>query len=331
MEELIKTSEILPPGGKKLLTDTTLGSSGGKYQLLSIDDRLEHLGPSKHVYLQRKGKVLANVTFCQRKRNQYVRFFAFDKKFQSSGLKRNMKESWLKKALKGYFDQEIKEGTNEFYAYIDPNNERSLWMSEVFNFKKVGTIVTQTFSRLKPKSSSRVKLTHFDKISDFVKQHFETYPYFYEQGLNHGEWKIIYDEDGITPLVVCRFEKAAWKIERLPGSWGGLSVKALPYIPVINKILHPDPYAFVVADNVICKPGYEHLVSEIFENELFVQKRHVLHWWVDQKEPLLFQVEKLIKWGPLFKLMGAPKVSLVSQGKIETDTQPSYVVGTDFC
>lgn len=83
----------------------------------------------------------------------------------------------LQKRIAAFFEAILQEETNLLYAYIDPRNERSLWMSEQFGFKQMANIATQTFSRIRPRmqpevhqvaTNSNLKQLHQQIFSDYA-------------------------------------------------------------------------------------------------------------------------------------------------------------------
>ena len=95
------TEEILD-----LLKETTLGTNGAIYRHLDTSTRVKEIDAPLFLTLERNGKVLGNVTFCQRGEHWYIRYFAF-RTFLQSGKKSKLNEngnSLLKKELNAFFD-----------------------------------------------------------------------------------------------------------------------------------------------------------------------------------------------------------------------------------
>ncbi|MBU2018948.1 MAG: GNAT family N-acetyltransferase, partial [Bacteroidetes bacterium] len=175
-----------------LLNETILGSNGAKYRHCETNRHIQTIDEPLYLTLQRHQRVLANVTFCRRNNDWYVRYFAFHASSQSSSPK-PQKKGVLRLALKEYFELKLQDNScRRFYAYIDPSNTKSKQMAESFGFEKKGEITTQTFSRVFPKNSPRLSKEPYSlEIQQLVFQHFGKLNYFFEAQLNHGKFYVI--------------------------------------------------------------------------------------------------------------------------------------------
>src|SRR5690554_4426148 len=121
-----------------LLKSVTLGSNGARYQHQRLEQRIQQVYKPLFLNLERNEKVLGNITFCRRPINWYVRYFAFDLGMQANSQQPRSKasNSGLKKRIGEFFHHAFEleqDRPSTFYAYIDPRNERSLWMSQNFD------------------------------------------------------------------------------------------------------------------------------------------------------------------------------------------------------
>ena len=325
-------------GVRILLGETTLGSNGAKYQLLDTKDKIDDLDHPLFLTLQRAEKVLGNVTFCRRNGHWYIRYFAFQKQLQSNGKgKSKNKNSRLKNELKSFFDDALKNGfemdkVHSFYAYIEPNNVKSLWMTEYFGFKKIGKKVSQTFSRYSPKKKLNLKYSSdWDLVPDSIKDNFRRMNYFYEDVFFQGEFTYALDEKGEF-IAFCKTSCANWRIEKLPGKMGGVLVKIIPFIPFLNRLIKPKKHTFIVPEAVWIKENDSNLLSSFFESILAEKKLHLLIWWVDVKDVLFQQSAKKVNWGLVHKISGNSPVLVVAKSldfSFLEESQPIYSAGMD--
>ena len=128
------------------MNSVTLGSNGARYRHKGIEKRINKLYNPLYLNLTLRGKLTANVTFCRRGEDWYVRYFAFDQLFQSAAKKKQKSKgkSKLNQQLNNFFQNAL-DSENEpncFYAYIDPKNDRSLWMSETFGYQTTAKIAS---------------------------------------------------------------------------------------------------------------------------------------------------------------------------------------------
>lgn len=325
----------------ELLESTTLGTNGAHYKHLDTPFRIKEIDSPLFLSLERKNKVLGNVTFCKRKSNWYVRYFAFASLFQSSGTKKSKggRSSGLKRELNAFFE-ELLQGSSEFgivdsfYAYIDPNNEKSLWLSENLGFNTIGKICTQTYSRINPEFQKRcVKSNDWEELKNIFQSSFENHQFFFTAQLQKGPFYSIRNKDGEI-LACTKITTANWEIKRLPGKLGGLLIKVIPIIPFVNKLIHPKKHSFIVPEAVYVKNNDPKIFDELFQGILQNEKKTLIIWWVDPEESLYKCIKTKTKWGILNRIVGVNDVNVVlktnsNRFKEEKTNHPFYVSGID--
>jgi hypothetical protein len=290
---------------KQLLQKTTLGTNGAKYVHLNTSEIIEDLDNPLFFQLERNDKVIGNITFCQRGNFWYIRYFAFDQIFQSSKSKNKTKNSSLKNQIKAVFDQP----QINFYAYIDPKNERSKMMSNQFGFEKIGSLTTLTFSRIKPKlSNNLIEISDKNEINQ-LHSTFKDEQFYSEQEIKRAKTYALVNENS-NIIASARVQKAHWEIKRLPGKMGSLLVKIIPFIPVLNQFLKPKNHQFLVVDCVSAQD--EKSLNSLFESILAVEKHKLIFWWIDEKNDLL-RFKNKVKWGIFSRFIGNPKVDVVAK------------------
>ncbi|PWH85257.1 hypothetical protein [Brumimicrobium oceani] len=323
----------------ELLKSVTLGSNGARYQHQRLEQRIKQVYRPLFLNLERNDKVLGNITFCRRPKNWYVRYFAFDLGMQAASKQPRSKatNSGLKKRIGGFFDDAF-EGKEEspdlFYAYIDPRNERSLWMSQNFEFYTAAKIATQSFSRVKPKEKKEVEAT---KVNDFIREKVEeSYGnrplYFTKHTFNEDPFYTLTINGKIVAFA--KTHSAEWKITRLPGKNGGLMRNIIPFVPGLRKVIRPNSHVFTVVDSIWSQESKAEHLEMLFEGILFHEKTNTIIWWADKKEPIYSRIKDKVNWGLLNKVNGVQEVDLVirtpkGEQKIDYDV-PTYVTGFDF-
>lgn len=332
------TSETL-----KLLESVTLGSNGARYKHLDTRERISQLYKPLFLNLERNSKTLANITLCRREVGWYLRYFAFETSFQTTKTNAKPKKGGvLKKQLNSFFEQvlnsEDEHTTDLLYAYIDPNNRRSLLMSENFGFTNKAKIATQTFSRVRPRKQPYISVIPTDKLAVVYERVAKAYGndqmYFTEHTFNEAPFYGYYDSKG-TLIAFVKVYKANWKIERLPGKRGSLLTNIIPFIPRIRKVINPKSHVFSVIEAVWVSEGCNQpeVMEELFEGVLFNEQTNSLIWWVDIKQPIYKSLSKSVNWGLLHKLNGVSMVDLVvraKKGSNKLNDTPFYVTAFDF-
>jgi hypothetical protein len=319
-----------------LLELVTLGTNGAQYRHLDTAERIKEADNPLFLSMERNNNVISNVTFCRRANHWYVRYFAFSLKFQSTGVKKSKGTSLLKKELGDYFQSSL-DGENErgnvdsFYAYIDPKNEKSLWMSQTFGFETVGEIATQTFSRVNPEASLRVhKSEDWSEVKELVESRFKNYHYFFSEQTSKPPFYLIKDENGEI-IAFAKGSISTWEIKRLPGKAGGLLTKIIPFIPGFNRLIRPKRNVCVVPEAVIVKDNNPELLAELFQGILKLENKNLILWWTDVNDNLYSKVKDEVKWGLLHKVIGVSKANIVQRSNTKsTSKQPFYTSGFDF-
>jgi hypothetical protein len=320
-----KVSEKISPNIFTLLKSTTLGTNGAMYVHQNTEEIIDDLDQALFFYLERNENVIGNVTFCRREQFWYIRYFAFDKIFQSKKSKVKAKNSILKSQLSDVFNQ---EGIN-FYAYIEPNNLRSKFMAENFAFEKIGALKTLTFSRLNPKlSKNLIEISDIDTIFTLNSQ-FKNQLFY--NGFCPKRTKVYGLKDENNQIIAsARVQKAHWEIKRLPGKFGGILLKLIPFVPILNRFLKPKNHHFLVLDAV--NVSNEKDLSLLFESILAKEKYTLIFLWIDEKDELL-KLQKKVNWGLFSYFIGNPKVDVVAKINNESTmdfTKTFYVSGIDL-
>ena len=329
------------PALLELLTKTTLGTNGARYRHLDTEQRICEAEDPLFLSVEKDGKVQGNVTFCRRKAHWYVRYFAFSGQKQASknGQHADRARSRLKQEI-AHFYQEVFDGNygeapETLYAYIDPKNERSKWMAEQFGFRTEAQLVTQTFSRVKPKAQPSVrKLTDTELIATKLQQVQKCHAYFVPEHCQNPVYYGMFN-DANELIAFAKITQANWVIERLPGTLGGLLTKIVPFIPGLRKIIQPKNHRFVVPESVCVQNNDPVLLSRFFEGILEQENQHVLLWWIDRRESLWREAKYCVNWGLLHKLTSQTPVDVVVLRKNwlqldELNSKPIFVAGWDM-
>ena len=326
-------TDVITPELVQLLEQTTLGTNGAMYRHLDVPERIYQTDAPLSFSLRRNEQLLANITFCKRDFGLYLRYFAFDKRFQSAGKARQtMHKSALKQEIEGVFQRVSAEHPGNLdmcYAYIDARNARSKWMSEQFGFQTKAKLATQSFSRRYPKKSSRIsKEVLTDEHSSLIKSKYEGHTAFFDHYLKLGEMHCLRSSDG-NLLALAKFTNVTWEISRLPGKMGGILVKALPYIPILRKMIQVKKHQFLVPEALCVADNDPKLLTEFLAGVLHMEQRHTMLWWMDERDELYVQVKEQVKWGILHQILGVSPVDVVIRGDFEPK-KPMYIAAFDM-
>jgi hypothetical protein len=324
------TEEII-----SLLEQTTLGTNGARYRHLDTRNRILEADNPLFLSIERNNKILGNVTFCRRGKTWYIRYFAFQQMLQSSNRPKETQKSnsHLKQQLRFFFDEQFQSEVETMYAYIDPKNDRSKWMSQNFGFHKISTLATQSFSRIYPKKSARLEKTEdWNEVKSKVIENYGKHCHFFTTHASKPPFYVLKGENG--QIMACaRVTKVHWEIVRLPGKFGSLLTKAIPFIPFLNRLINPKNHTFLVPEIVCVNQDNPELLDELFSAILFQEKLNLMLWWMDATDPLYISVKNKVQWGLLHTIIGVAPVDVVERkrsGISEKTQSPIFVTAFDM-
>lgn len=324
-----------------LLTQTTLGTNGARYAHLDTRTRILEADNPLFLSVERDGKVQGNVTFCRRGKQWYVRYFAFSGQKQASKTTKHAERgnSLLKQEIARFYDDVFDGNYGDapecFYAYIDPKNERSKWMSEQFGFHTEAHLATQTYSRVRPRKQANLRIVTDEATIHSILDKIALSHAYYTP--THAERPIFYGLYSANDelLAFTKITRANWIIERLPGVIGGLLTKLIPYIPRVRKLIKPKHHHFLVPESVWVKDNNPVFFNQLFEGILAEEKSNSLFWWVDRREALWRDIKGDVYWGLLHLLTVQTNVDVVVLRKNslkwdELKSKPVFVAGWDM-
>lgn len=326
-------TDVITPELVELLEQTTLGTNGAMYRHLDVPERIYQTDAPLSFSLRRNEHLLANITFCKRSFGLYLRYFAFDKRFQSSGKARQtMHKSPLKQEIEGVFQRVSSEHPGTFnmcYAYIDARNERSKWMSEQFGFQTKAKLVTQTFSRIYPTKLEglSVESIHEEHLN-WIRSKYQNHTAYFEEYIKEGSIHCWRNPAG-TLLALGKFTNVAWEISRLPGKWGGIFVKTLPYLPILRKLVNVNNHQFLVPEAVCLANESPEVLEAFLAGVLKLENRQMMLWWMDECDPLYAKMKHSMNWGLMHRILGVSPVDVVVRGAFEPK-EPMYIAAFDM-
>lgn len=313
-----------------LLEQTTIGTNGAKYKHLHTSKKINQLHKPHYFTIRRNNKAQANITICERPmwvkskqiESYYIRYFSFNKIFQSSGQKtRSQKNSIFQTYLNALLSSHdlnvnsISEKPSMFWAFIDPENNRSWQMAERFRFENIGLFSTVGFSRFFPKKNINVRaIKESEKESVWSKT-----KHFYQNHSNlsnvqlfkNNDYYIIEHNNEIVAGV--QSFDIHWKIEAMPGFKGKLAVNLLPYIPFLNKIINPKNFKFLAIEGLFWLPEHFDKIEVLLESVLAIKKRNTLLFWVDNKDKKLFKIKNRLNLGLIQKLKSDNSIEILAK------------------
>jgi hypothetical protein len=202
-------------------------------------------------------------------------------------------------------------------------------MSETFGFQTKAKLATQSFSRIWPKTNASLKEEAMNAdLVEAIQKKYSHYAAYFAHFFEKGSVYTLFDANG-TRLAFAQFHKVRWEIQRLPGKFGGLSVKLLPFLPFLNKLIQPKEHTFMVP-NIVCNPSRNIKdVERLFEAVLAKENLHSMLWWNDTRDLLYREAAQKFSWGLLHQIIGVAEVDVVVRGDFEPK-DPFFIAAFDM-
>jgi hypothetical protein len=329
----LEDSEVLSESLISFLEKTELGTNGARYAHLDVRERIKKLDFPQSFTLKRNEIIVANVTFCMRDFSMYVRYFAFNAIYQSTSntkRKRSSKSIFEIKILE-LFQKLERQRNLPFYAYIEADNSRSMLMSKRFGFKPYTHIISRSFSRLAPKLNKNVSFSsNWSEISDHVRKQYHQYDSYFEAPVSQPPFVVLRDDEGAI-LAYARFTKVAWRIHRLPGILGGVLVKIVPYIPLLNRLIKPKKHLFLTPD-IVSGISNAAQLQELFSGALALYHVKSMIWFIDPNDSVYKSVKQGFSWGVLDRIIGIKKINIMQRNAVRpySEKHPFFVSAFDL-
>lgn len=322
-----------------LLESVTLGTNGARYKHLDTRERIAESDNPLFLTMERNERVLGNITFLRRGDFWYIRYFAFDEIIQSGGKMKARGEGLLKKNIEQFFQNALEGGdeseVESFYAYIDPANSKSLWMSENFGFHPVARVATQTFSRIKPKKMLSIEqIRDWSEVQEIIENQYSAYRFYSSVQTAKPPFWVARDEDGKI-IALAKTAIANWQIVRLPGKFGAVTTQLVPFIPGLRRIIRPKKHRFVVPEAVFIRNNDPELFASFMESILANEQLNLVLWWVDESDFLYQRICNKVDWGILHRIVGINVANVMVRNKLgsdvsESNNMPVFTSGFDF-
>ncbi len=354
LSSIFKHDSVHNPSILSLLENTTIGTNGAKYRHLHTAQKINALHSPHYFTIYRHEKAIANITICERPilfgdgylvETFYIRYFAFDTNFQTKKQIKNRNKSTI---FQTYISNLLttsnldiespKYDPKIYWAIVDPENNRSLQMSEKYDFECITHIKTTAFSRFTLRQKKNVSLAkkkdHHD-IFNMIRHFYTGYNGLTDIHLfNNNDYFVLKENDEIVAGI--KASKVEWRIERLPGIMGQFLARILPYTPFLRRIINPNKYQFLATEGLFWKEGYAHQILPLLEGVLFEQGCHSMLLWTDVKNEKVNRLLSSINLGLLQKIKADNEVNLMAKFNNVSDKtketfkkRPHYILGFD--
>ena len=330
------TVEVETTPGEELLTHlygTILGQPGGfRYQHTNLSDRLNAPGENYFMYLRKGGKMMGSVGFCGKPAETegtaydswLIRYFSIKAPLRTDPKKRKEKED-LKDETKrstviGRFIQPVAANPSQLrggadkgvepaiiYGIIEQKNLRSMNFSAQMGLETVGTMVSFSFSRMRPRRSDRVvQLAGHEQGSmlALLQDFYREYNLFFHEPLFRDNGYYVIKDSGRV-VAGLQVYPVTWRIVDFGSGMANRVVSILTKIPWIGRRFSKDELKLLAFDGIYCEKGFESALYELMEGVLERTRTYVAMLMMDRESDLYRIYNHHQKFGVLHKIMGS--------------------------
>lgn len=299
-----------------MLEDTIWGSRATRYRIIGVADKLARLRHPRYFVLSENGRELC----------VYVLDFSQKKLVgQACGAWHFVMVSTVpdrqNEGLAGLLIEHVRDycvatvGHPGFgFAYVEASTVFSLKLSEQIGYAVDAEIPLTLFSRLFPRKDAAVSRLQPEDTGFVLAQLEELYQDHelsdFADALRADEYLVWRDEKGIS--AGAQAEVLHWSVQSLPGAMGAFLLKALPYLPGLNRILDLRDLRIVRFGNILMPEGSEARLFKLLETALALCDAKVGLIMLDSRSPIL---QRFRDQGQLGLLSGA----LTGSAKLHID------------
>ncbi len=323
-----------------LLWGVEWGTNGPIYQKVYNAEKDINIRKPHFLLLKNENELIGMCTVSERPmmfkgetvNSYYLQHFSVKKEYQG-----NKYSQLLIDVTKEYFELNSDKPAVG-YAYIEGSNIRSQKAAKFIGYDKVRNFKTILFSRIFPKKASnfrRFKENEKSIILEKLTQFYKNHSFVHFTNTFHHDGYFVLEENGVIVAGVQAYP-VEWKILRMPGISGVLIMNLVPKIPLINRLFTPKSHRFLVFDAFFYPKGKPELLNDLLESALVEYKRYSGLLWLEEKDEIFKDLEKVNQWGILDKVEGRFPVSTIakfhglSTEKVEEYKDlPMYIAGFD--
>jgi hypothetical protein len=347
----------------ELLKKTVLGSEGGmRYIMQNTEERVKSYGDSlSFMALYRKNSLTGVIGLCRRTTQNcgtpgdstYLRYLAVHSAFQREKAPAYPRErvlqgeeSFKQKALSLISDPRYLTGEQHetppphvMYAYVESSNERSRNLINQSGYEYIRSFLTVAFSRFNPQRNASVtKLAPEEEpaMAQLLREYYSDYCFYTDEFTFVGHRYYVLRRDGEIVAGVSAIP-ARYNVVNMPGLWGWVMMKVLPFFPYYRRLFRPGEFRYLVLNGIYCRKGSEHFLPGLFEAVCAEEGYHTALTWLDDHSELYEKLRTNRKMGALNRMLNAkpglvyasfPGLTTEETGKFYDS--PAYISGFDF-
>ncbi|MBA4323368.1 MAG: hypothetical protein C0408_11185, partial [Odoribacter sp.] len=236
--------------------------------------------------------------------------------------------------------QGVKEGDKHImYAFLESMNERSKNLVTQAGYEYVRSFLTVAFSRFSPEKDIRVsKLKEEEKpgIKELLSDYYLKHSLFTTEYSFYGD-KYYVLKEGEEIVAGVSAIPGVHKIYDIPGIWGWVIMKILPWVPYYRRLFYPGEFRYLVFDAIYCKDGHEKNLGTLFESVCAAEGYYTGLTWLDDRSLLFDKIRTDVNMGALNRMLNAkPGLVYIRFINFEESEKecfyeaPAYISGFDF-
>jgi len=225
------------------------------------------------------------------------------------------------------------------YAYVESRNERSKNLINQAGYEYIRSFLTVAFSRFNPKASPSVKRLSPEEepaMAALLADQYRNYAFYYDDYSFYDHRYYVMRKNGEIVAGVGALP-ALYRIVNIPGVWGWVMMKILPYAPYFRRLFRPDEFRYIVLNAIYCRKGSEDLLPDLFEAVCAGEGYHTALTWLDDHSEMFESLRTNRRMGALNRMLNAkPGLIYASfSGLSEKEKEkfyecPAYISGFDF-
>ncbi|MBK9570833.1 MAG: GNAT family N-acetyltransferase [Chitinophagaceae bacterium] len=332
----------IPVEAIEFLDSIAWGAEGAVYEHKNTPEHFKHITNPYLVSITEEEKMLGTAVFCNPQvtvagkpfNYYYTRYFASSPDIRGRGVIKKLAIQVMSSIREGESLKTI------FVGFVERGNKSSYKVSESAGYRTIGTIKTVGFSRFFPKKSSHIRRvateTERQEVLALLKHQYREHALVqFDYLFMHDNYYVIREHNEI--VAGCQFHKAHWVVNKMPGVMGKMILKAVPKIPLLNKLFNPKKFEFLAFEGLYFKPGKEDRLQELFEGLLAQEKLKSALFWMAEKCPSYKALMNYGRFGLINQFVKDSDVYIMASYQnmtveeiYETENSPLYASGFDY-
>ncbi|MBM3419536.1 MAG: hypothetical protein FJY11_00200 [Bacteroidetes bacterium] len=361
----VKTSGRAGDDITRLLSSAVMGGEGGmQYTIRDIPAILKGYGNRmRFISLWRNLSLAGVIGACARECRltgtavpaTFLRFLSFRQLYQTENPRRKGRqkarqgsegESFRQQALNMFskphmlgFEGVEKSDRHLLYAFVEARNERTKNIIQEAGYEYIRSFLTVAFSRFRPVASGSVSPATTDDrpvIRKLVRDFYRRYSFYFDDtAFARGTWYLLRENGRIVAGV--NAIPTEFVIKNVPGVWGWIMMKILPFAPWFRRLFHPRLFRFVSLGWLFHIPGRADALNPLLESVCALSGCNTALTWADDRGPLYETLRCEVDLGTLDRMLNAKPGLVYTRFTGMSDSEkdawyeaPVFLSGFDF-